>query len=134
MKHCKILNRLPLALTLALSTAALGGDWNQWGRTAHNNFYSPEKGIPFSFAPGDFKQGTEEVDMSTTKNVKWVAKLGSQAYGNVTIANGQVYIGTNNESLRDPKHKGDRGIVYCLDEKQAPSNGNWPYLNWEPAR
>jgi len=139
MKHCKILNRLPLALTMALSTAALGGDWNQWGRTAHNNFYSPEKGIPFSFAPGDFKQGTEEVDISTTKNVKWVAKLGSQAYGNVTIANGQVYIGTNNESLRDPKHKGDRGIVYCLDEKTGafkwqlavPKLGAGKVSDWE---
>ena len=54
--------------------------------------------------------------MDTTTNVKWVAKLGSQAYGNTTVSNGKVYVGTNNESPRDERHIGDRGIVYCLDE------------------
>ena len=32
--------------------------------------------------------------MKTTKNVLWVAKLGSQTYGNPTVANGRVYVGT----------------------------------------
>ena len=41
----------------------------------------------------------ESVDMSTTKNIKWVAKLGSQAYGNVTIANGRVFAGITTNPL-----------------------------------
>ena len=139
MHTANIIHRLTLTIAIPLSTATLAEDWNQWGRTAHNNFYSPEKGIPHEFAPGDFKPGTEEVDLSTTKNVKWVAKLGSQAYGNVTISNGQIYIGTNNESLRDPKHSGDRGIVYCLDEKTGafkwqlvvPKLGAGKVSDWE---
>ena len=66
---------------------------------------SHEKGILFEFLPGEIDEN-EKVDLTTTKNVKWVAKLGSQAYGNVTIGEGKVLVGTNNESARDPKKGG----------------------------
>src|SRR5258706_100274 len=79
--------------------------------------YSREKNPPYRFEPGKPKQGTEEIDLKTTRNVKWVAKLGSQSYGNVTVAGGKVFIGTNNDSSRDPQHEGDRSILMCFDEK-----------------
>jgi outer membrane protein assembly factor BamB len=98
--------------------AAHAGDWPAWGGPDKaRNMYSPEKGLPDRFEPGKFKKGTDDVDMATTKNVKWVAKLGSQSYGNVTVAGGKVFIGTNNDSPRDPKVQGDRSILLCLDEK-----------------
>ncbi len=100
-----------------LTPQTFGKDWPQWGGTPPRNMYSPEKGLPAQFDPGKFKQGTEEVDLKTTKNVKWVAKLGSQSYGNVTVAAGKVFVGTNNESPRDPQHQGDRSILMCFDEK-----------------
>ena len=104
--------------TAAVATAGPSKyDWPQWGRTKARNMYTPAKNVPMSFNPGKFKRGTEDIDMATTKNVKWVAKLGSQTYGNPTIVNGRVYIGTNNEAPRDPQHKGDRSILMCLDEK-----------------
>src|SRR5437870_6991441 len=78
--------------------------------------YSDEKGLPDRFDPGKPKPGTEEIDMSTTKNVKWVAKLGSQSYGNCTVAGGKVYVGTNNDNPRDPQHQGDRSILMVFDE------------------
>ena len=74
------------------------------------NMVSFEKKVTFDFMPGEMGED-EKVDLKTTKNVKWVAKLGSQAYGNVTIANGCVFVGTNNESPRDSQKKGDRGVV-----------------------
>src|SRR5947199_2501569 len=79
--------------------------------------FSPVKGVPELFDPGKLRTGTEEIDLKTTKNVKWVAKLGSQSYGNVTVAGGKVFVGTNNDTPRDPKHQGDRGIVMVFDEK-----------------
>jgi len=79
--------------------------------------YSSAKGLPARFDPGKFKPGTEDVDLKTTKNVKWVAKLGSQSYGNVTVAGGKVFVGTNNDSPRDPQHQGDRSILMVFDEK-----------------
>src|SRR5438105_9618995 len=93
-------------------------DWPRWGgNDPGRNMYSPAKGLPDRFDPGKPKSGTEDIDLQTTKNVKWVAKLGSQAYGNVVVAGGKVFIGTNNENPRDPQHEGDRSILLCLDEK-----------------
>ena len=116
-----------------------GQDWPVWSGNGDGNLYSPEQGIAESFEPGKFKKGTEEIDMGTTTNVKWVAKLGSQAYGNTTVSNGKVFVGTNNESPRDERHIGDRGIVYCLDEETGkliwqltvPKLGAGKVSDWE---
>lgn len=94
----------------------LAADWPHWGRDTSRNMVSSEKGIPQEFTTGELNRGTEEVDLATAENIKWVVKLGSQAYGNTTVSNGKVFIGTNNESPRDAKHVGDRGVVYCLNE------------------
>src|SRR5436853_2473049 len=109
------------ATLAALATGATyGGDWPAWGGADKGrNMYSAETGLPDRFEPGKFKKGTEDVDMATTKNMKWVAKLGSQSYGNVTVAGGKVFIGTNNDSPRDPKTQGDRSILMCFDEKSG---------------
>ncbi|MFA6545106.1 MAG: PQQ-binding-like beta-propeller repeat protein [Limisphaerales bacterium] len=118
MKH------LPL-LTAALLAGGLitqAQDWTQWGGAQHRNMYSAARGLPDKFEPGKLVKGTEKYDPATQKNVKWVAKLGSQSYGNPTIANGRVYVGTNNDSARDKKHPGDRSILLCLDEKTGEMN------------
>src|SRR5215813_5180593 len=74
------------------------GDWPMWGGTPDRNMFSTMTGIPVSW------------DIKTKKNVKWVAELGSQSYGNPVVAGGQVYAGTNNELVRNPKEPGDRGV------------------------
>ena len=71
---------------LGLGCGLRAGDWPQWGGTDQRNMYSPAKGLPDRFEPGEFKAGSEEVDLATTKNVKWVGKLGTKSYGNVTEA------------------------------------------------
>lgn len=109
---------MSLVLMPFLGIVSPAQDWPQWGgNDPGRNMYSPAKNLPSVFTPGTTKKGTDEIDMSTTKNVKWVAKLGSQSYGNVTVASGKVFIGTNNESPRDPRHTGDRSILMCFDEK-----------------
>jgi outer membrane protein assembly factor BamB len=103
------------ACCLVFSTSA--ADWPQWGGRNVRNMYSPQRGLPDAFGKIDFKPGTEDINTNGVKNLKWIAKLGSQSYGNVTIAGGKVFIGTNNEPPRDPKHPGDRSILLCFDEK-----------------
>jgi len=86
-----------------------------WGGTPARNMVSDEKNLPVQFDPGKVADdGT--VDMKTTRGVKWVARLGGQSYGNVTVGRGRVLVGTNNDAPRDPRHTGDRGVVLCLDE------------------
>src|SRR4029434_694238 len=78
------------------------GDWPMWGGTPDRNMVSNMKGLP------------AEWDIKTQKNVKWVAQLGSQSYGNPVVAGGMVFVGTNNESPRDPKQGGDRGVLMAF--------------------
>jgi outer membrane protein assembly factor BamB len=80
------------------------GDWPMWGGTADRNMVSNMKGLPL------------EWDVKTKKNVKWVAELGSQSYGNPVVAGGMVFVGTNNEAMRDPKQGGDRGVLMAFKE------------------
>src|SRR5262249_11236108 len=110
---------LALGISLALGGWNLGfsSDWPQWGGRAMRNMYSSEKGLPESFGKIEFKPGTEEVETKGVKNLKWALKIGSQSYGNVTVAGGKVFVGTNNENPRDPRHQGDRSILMCFDEK-----------------
>ena len=75
-----------------------------WGGTPSRNMVSSMTGLPTTW------------DVKTGKNVKWVAELGSQSYGNPTVGGGVVIVGTNNEALRDPKQPGDRGVVMAFRE------------------
>jgi outer membrane protein assembly factor BamB len=78
------------------------GDWPMWGGTPDRNMVSAMKGLP------------TEWDVKTKKNVKWVAALGSQSYGNPVVAGGMVFLGTNNEEMRDPNQSGDRGVLMAF--------------------
>jgi len=83
------------------------GDWPMWGGTPDRNMVSNMKGLP------------TEWDVKTRKNVKWVADLGSQSYGNPVVAGGMVFVGTNNELVRDPKQPGDRGVLMAFRESDG---------------
>ncbi|HEX7771225.1 MAG TPA: PQQ-binding-like beta-propeller repeat protein, partial [Pyrinomonadaceae bacterium] len=104
------------------------GDWPMWGGTPDRNMISSMKGLPTTW------------DVKSKKNVKWVAQLGSQTYGNVVVAGGMVFVGTNNEGVRDPKLTGDKGVVMAFresdgafmwqmvhDKLAAGRVNDWPY-------
>src|SRR5215217_9784542 len=80
------------------------GDWPMWGGTPDRNMVSNMKGLPTSW------------DVAKGRNVKWVAELGSQTYGNITVAGGLVLVGTNNEGKRDPRVTGDKGVLMAFRE------------------
>ena len=82
-------------------------DHLQWGQKDSRNMVSAETGLPDSFDP------------ATGRNIKWVVPLGTESYATPVVARGKVLIGTNNERPRDPRHKGDRGVLLCLDEKDG---------------
>ncbi len=130
-----------LALLAALSAAPLASakDWPMWGGTPSRNMIAEAKGIPDDISSGKFLPKSETVDPKTTKNVRWIAKLGSQTYGSPVVAGGRVYVGTNNESPRDSTQTGDRGVLMCFDEKSGeflwqlliPKVGAGKVSDWE---
>jgi outer membrane protein assembly factor BamB len=93
-----------LLVFLVATGTGLSADWPMWGGTPSRNMVSPMTGLPTTW------------DLKTGKNVKWVAELGSQSYGNPTVGGGVVMVGTNNEALRDPKQGGDRGVLMAFRE------------------
>jgi outer membrane protein assembly factor BamB len=158
MKSSSLAPLVALALCPALHVHA--ADWPQWGGQNQRNMVSLEKNMPVEFDPGSklgpkaapaiagrLRPGAEEVnklsaediDMSTTKNCLWVAKLGSQTYGTPVIADGRIYVGTNNESPRNPKNIGDRGVMMVFEEKTGkflwqlvtPKMGTGKVNDWE---
>jgi outer membrane protein assembly factor BamB len=81
-------------------------DWPQWaGSPARNN------------TPDGTNIATTW-DTKTGKNIKWVAQLGSQTYGNPVVANGHVYVGTNNGAgyIKRYPARVDLGCLVCFDE------------------
>lgn len=93
------------AACFAASSLAIAGDWTMWGGTPGRNMVSDEKGGPTEF------------DAESGKNIKWSVAIGSQSYGNPTIANGIVFLGTNNEAQFDKSYSKDAGILAAFDEK-----------------
>ena len=83
------------------------GDWPMWGNTLTRNMVSDATGLP------------AEWDTDTGLNVKWVAALGSASYGNPVVADGKIFIGTNNELMRAPDVAGDKGIVMAFRESDG---------------
>lgn len=98
---------LAFALALAALPSASGADWPMWGANGSRNMVSSESGIPSTW------------DLKTKANIKWIAEVGSQSYGNPVVAEGKVFVGTNNELLRDPDQGGDRGVVMAFNEEDG---------------
>lgn len=93
-------------------------DWPQWGGGQYRNLVSREEGLPRSFHPGKKKRDRLGYDPATAKNVRWMVRLGSENYSCPVVANGRVYIGTNDEDLDDERFRATRGgVLMCLDEK-----------------
>ncbi|MGL6073096.1 MAG: PQQ-binding-like beta-propeller repeat protein, partial [Fimbriiglobus sp.] len=59
------------------------------------------------------------------KNIRWTANVGSRAIGGPVVANGLVWVGTNNESLLDPKITDDRGVYACFRESDGRFLGQY---------
>ncbi len=127
------------ALLLAVASVGLADDWPQWGRDASKNMASTEADIPLEFNPGYLDENLEHIEPGSFEGMRWIAKLGSQTYGNPTIADGRVYVGTNNEFPRDPAYQGDRSVMLCLDEQTGemlwqlniPKLGAGKVSDWE---
>ncbi len=113
-----------LALSDVLPLPA--ADQPQWGEAWTRNLVSAERNLPESFDP---RSGA---------NIRWTARLGTETYGTPVVGSGCVFIGTNNEEPRDPKHQGDRGVLMCFSEKDGrllwqlvvPKREGDPFFDW----
>ncbi|MBT6154202.1 MAG: PQQ-binding-like beta-propeller repeat protein [Planctomycetaceae bacterium] len=103
--ECVALLALVLMSTVGASRVE-SADWPMLGRTFTRNPVVPDA------------EGPIEWNVKTGKNIKWTANLGSQTYGTPVIANGQIYVGTNNGAgyLERFPAKVDLGCLLCFRE------------------
>ncbi len=102
-------------------------DGSQWGGSSARNNAREGKDLPVQWNVGTFDKKTGEWSRGPeVKNVRWVAKLGSESYGSAIVAGDRVFCATNNAG-RDPRYpsKIDLG---CLVAFRAGDGGFlWQY-------
>lgn len=114
------------ALLLTGAVACFAADQPQWGERHTRNMITAETGLPVHFDP------------ETGTGIVWSVDLGGGSYGSPIIAQGCVFIGSNNAAPMDARHQGDRGVLLCLDERDGrlrwqlvvPRIGGDDYLDW----
>jgi outer membrane protein assembly factor BamB len=80
-------------------------DWPQWGGSPSRNNVPDATNIPITW------------NVDSGQNIKWSAALGSETYGNPVVANGKVYVGTNNGAgyLKRYPSQVDLGVLACFN-------------------
>jgi outer membrane protein assembly factor BamB len=103
-------------------------DWPMFGGTPQRNMVNAwDRRIPTTWS----------LDPNDRRNVKWVAKLGSRCYGALAVAGGKIFIGTNNNSPRNPRDTRrrrdgktepiDKGVLMCF--READGKFLWQHVN-----
>lgn len=105
------------------------GDWPMWGGSVIRNNTPQGKNIPTDWEAGEFDSKTGDWKKDTAQNIKWVSRLGSQSYGNPIVANGKVYVGSNNGAgyLKRYPASVDLGVLLCFNE--ADGKFLWQHSN-----
>ncbi|MBD3676142.1 MAG: PQQ-binding-like beta-propeller repeat protein [Planctomycetaceae bacterium] len=102
-------NPVQAALADIASLEVGKNDWPQWGGSRYKNNTPPGTNIPTEW---DVNEGT---------NIKWKVPIGSQSYGNPIVANGKVFLGTNNGKgyIKRFPDSVDLGCLIAFDEKDG---------------
>lgn len=96
---------------------AVTREWAQWGGSPERNNTPVAKGLPTKWDVGSVDPETGRWEPSNSQNVKWLVPLGSQSYGNPVVADGRIYVGTNNRNgyLERYPPEVDLGCLLCFD-------------------
>jgi len=103
MKTALILLLTISGLSLMSLTRSKNNNIAMFGLTPSRNMASVETGV------------AEKWDVDSGQNILWSASLGSQTYAGPVVFGGKVYVGTNNESMKNPDIKGDHGNILAFN-------------------
>ncbi len=113
-------------LIVSQPTDAATSPSERWGYGQTGNQVSDETGL------------VTGIDPRSEVNLAWRARLGTEAHSTPIVSGGRVFIGTNNNEPRDPKHQGDRGVLMCFSERSGkllwqlvvPKRSEDRYFDW----
>ena len=109
-------------LTLVAGSLSARADWPLFGGSLQRNMANTtDKNVPVDWSVEEGKQ----------KSIKWTALVGSKCYGGPVIADGKIFVGTNNGNPRDPKVTGQRAVLMAFSE--ADGKFLWQIMHDYPA-
>jgi len=114
----------PGAAVSAPASDMLARVWPMFGGSLGRNMVNTfERNLPAEWELPDKKKNR------SGKNIKWSQPLGSQSYGNPVVSGGKIFLGTNNDGLRNPRDAKmradgkpepiDKGNVFCFRESDG---------------
>ena len=110
--------RLLLPLLLASVAAGHAADWPSWGgQPSRNMACDSASGLPDWYAPAT-KKSAGKIDLSATRNIKWVARLDHKTFGSPIVSQGRVFIGTAGDGPEDAR-------IQCFDEQSGKPLGTF---------
>jgi outer membrane protein assembly factor BamB len=94
-------------------------DWSMWGGSSIRNNTPEAKNIPAKWAVGELDSESGAWKNKGAENIKWATPLGSQSYGNPVVADGKIFVGSNNGGAYLKRYPADidLGVLLCFDEK-----------------
>ncbi len=127
MRISRMLFVVPFAVVVATFAAEpapappVSGDWPQWGGSSLRNNTPQARNIPKIWNAGELDWQTGLWKGDEAEGIKWVAKLGSNAYGSPVIAGGKVFVATNNAGgrLKRLPAEIDLGCMLCFAESDG---------------
>ena len=105
-----------LALVLTAISPPARGDWPQAGGSPARNNVAQAQGLPVEWQVGKFEPKTHRWLDSPDKQIRWVARLGSESFGSPAVAGDKVFCATNNGAgyLTRYPAKTDLGCLLCF--------------------
>ena len=97
--------------------------WPMFGGTPSRNMVNLRDTLtPYPHAGPDWHSDQAGSERWLAEWVLWKADLGSRTHGSPVIADGRVYISTNNDRPRNPRdtrrgNPTDKGVLMCFDQK-----------------
>jgi len=95
------------APAIAKPASAAAVEVGMFGGGPSRNMVSDDTGLP------------GEWDTRTGMNVKWSVGVGSQSYAGPVVVGGKVFIGTNNEGMRNPDLPNDKGVIMAFEAESG---------------
>ena len=119
MQLRRLLCVFSLIVTLSATGDTSADDWPMYGRDRTHNAVSPERNAPTDWDVGKFdsKTGT----WVGSRNILWSAPLGSESFGDPVVADGQVWIGTNNLVRPNYERRSDASVLTGFEVRSGRS-------------
>ncbi|MBI5819500.1 MAG: PQQ-binding-like beta-propeller repeat protein [Verrucomicrobia bacterium] len=118
MTHRRMMILCAGAFLAAGAVVASAKDWPEWcGQASRNRAAECDQKLPDSVDCGELNDAGEVV-LPSTKNVRWVTRIGRRTTGSPVISRGKVFIGTTSADGKD-------ACFLCLDEKTGSLLGSF---------